>query len=156
MSYHLYADDTQLYPSFDSNSPSSGTQAIIRLEACISNICQWMLENKLKLHDDKTEFLKFLPQRLNESITPSSLQIGNENIGLSTKAKNLEVLFDSSLNLYTHISATCKSAFYQLHCFSHIKRYLTTEALKTAVHALILSKRDYCSSLLVVQKRLNT
>ena len=146
MSYHLDTDETQLYLSFDSNSPSSGTQAIVQLEACISNIHQWMLENKLKLNDDKTEFIKFLPQPCSESITPSSPQKGNENIGLSTKAKNLGVLLDRSLNLSTHISATCKSAFYQLHCLSRIKCYLTTEALQTAVHALILSKLDYCNS----------
>ena len=108
-----------------------------------------MLENKLKLNDDKTEFLKFLPQPHNESITLSSLQIGNENIGLSTKAKNLEALFNPSLNLSTHITATCKSAFCQLHRLSCIKRYLTTDALKTDVHALISSKLDYCNSLLV-------
>ncbi len=101
-----------------------------------------------QLNDDKTEFLKFLPQPWHESTTPNSIQIGTENIGLSTNAKNLGVLFDPSLNLSTHISATCKSAFYQLHCLSRIKRYLTVEALKTAVHALISSKLDYCNSLL--------
>ncbi len=50
--------------------------------------------------------------------------------------------------MMTHISATCKSAFYQLHCLSHIKRYLTTEALKAAAHALISSKLNYFNSLL--------
>ncbi len=148
MSYYLYADDTQLYLSFDSNSPSAGNHAIIQLEACISKIRQWMLENRLKLNDDKTEFLKLISQPQNETITPNSLKIGTENIGLLTKAKNLGVLFDPSLNLSTHISATCKSAFYQLYCFSRIKCYLTTEALKTAVHPPISSKLDYCNSLL--------
>ena len=146
MSY-LYADDTQSYLSFDSNSPSAGNLAIVQLEACISDIRQWMLENRLKRNDDKPEFLKFLIQPWNETITPSSLKIGMENIGLFTKAKNLGVLFDPSLNL-THISATCKSAFYQLHCLSRIKRYLTIEALKTPVYALISNKLDYCNSLL--------
>ena len=60
--YHLYADNTQLYVSFDSSTPSSGIDAITRLEACISDIHHWMLENKFKLNNDKTEFLKFLPQ----------------------------------------------------------------------------------------------
>ncbi len=79
MSYHLYADDTQLYLSFDSKVPSAGPEAIARLESCIADIRQWMLVNKLKLNDDKTEFLKFLPQSQHEHITPSSIKIGSES-----------------------------------------------------------------------------
>ncbi len=49
MSYHLYADDTQHYLSFDSKVPSPGPKAIAQLELCIVDIRQWMLVNKLKL-----------------------------------------------------------------------------------------------------------
>ena len=48
-----------------------------------------------------------------------------------------------------HITSICKAANYQLHRLSHIKKYLTPESLKTAVHALVASKIDYCNSLLV-------
>ena len=46
-----------LYLSFDSGITSSGSKAIAQLEACISDIPDWMLTNRLKLNDDKTEFL---------------------------------------------------------------------------------------------------
>ena len=49
----------------------------------------------------------------------------------------------------SHITATCKSANYQLYCLNRIKHYLSPDTLKTAVHALIYSKLDYCNSLLV-------
>ena len=107
-----------------------------------------MLVNKLKVNDDKTEFLKFLPQSQHEHITPSSIKIGAESIDTSAKAKNLGVIIDLSLNLASHITATGRAANYQLHCLSRIKRYLTPDALKAAVHALISSKLDYCNSLL--------
>ena len=80
MSFHLYADDTQLSLSFDSRVPSSGPDAIARLESYIADIHHWMPGNKLKLNDDKTEFLKFLPQSQHEHITPSSLKSGSESI----------------------------------------------------------------------------
>ena len=108
-----------------------------------------MLTNRLKLSDDKTEFLKFLPQPHPTSFIPESLLIGSDHITTSTKAKNLEVLLDPSLTLSSHITLTCKSANYQLYCLSRIKRYLSPGALKTAIHALISSKLDYCNSLLV-------
>ena len=92
MCYHLYADDTQLFVSFNSAKPGSGSEAITRLEACISNIREWMLRNRLKLNDDKTEFLKFLPPSNTNSVTPDSLHIGSDLIALSTNVKNLGVL----------------------------------------------------------------
>ena len=58
------------------------------------------------------------------------------------------MIIDPSLNLGSHITATGRAANYQLHCLSRIKRYLTPDALKVAVHALISSKLDYCNSLL--------
>ncbi len=149
MCYHLYTYDTQLYLSFDSDTPSSGSEAIARLEACISDIHEWMLTNRFKLNNDKTEFLKFLPQSNTNSDTPDSLQIGSDHIALSSKGKNLWVLFDPSLTLTLHITTTCKFANYQLYCLGRIKHYLSSDALKAAVHELISSKLDYCNSLLV-------
>ena len=49
--YHCYADDTQLYVSF--NSKSSPDVIIRNLEACISSVKCWMQTNMLKLNDEK-------------------------------------------------------------------------------------------------------
>ena len=71
-----------------------------------------MLVNKLKLNDDKTEFLKFLPQSQQGHTTPSSIKIGAESIDTSVRAKNLGVIIDPSLNLASHITATGRAANY--------------------------------------------
>ena len=119
------------------------------LESCISDIWEWMLKNRLKLNDDRTEFWKFLPSSNTQSVIPDSLHIGSDLIDLLTKAENLGVLLDQSLNLSSHITATCKSANYQLYIISRNKHNLSPDAFKTAVHALISGKLDYCNILLI-------
>ena len=58
---HLYADDTQLYLSFDSCVSSTHDTAIMQFESCTAEIKAWMLSNRFKLNGHKTEFLQFLP-----------------------------------------------------------------------------------------------
>ena len=53
MNFHFYADDSQVYFSFDSNS----SVIVPRIEACLHDIATWMSLNKLKLNGGKTELL---------------------------------------------------------------------------------------------------
>ena len=54
--YHVYADDTQIYVSFKCDDP---LQALGKINVCISDIRRWMILNKLKINDAKTEFIIF-------------------------------------------------------------------------------------------------
>ena len=54
------------------------------------DIKEWMLANKLKLNDDKTEFLLFNPRSFD--IETNSLIFGSETINLSPSAKLLEFI----------------------------------------------------------------
>ena len=53
ISYHQYADDTQLYTSVDSSSSAD----ITRLSSCAEAVTKWHLENSLLLNPSKTEAL---------------------------------------------------------------------------------------------------
>ena len=52
--FHINADDTQLYVSFNLSNPNV---ALDRMNLCISDLRIWMIRNKLKSNDYKTEFL---------------------------------------------------------------------------------------------------
>ena len=134
MAFHLYADDTQLFLSFDSCVPSTSNAAIIQLESCITEIRAWMLINKLKLNVDKTKFLRFLPNTVKALNHGQTIQIGSDQVNLGSQAKNLGVIPDSAPTMDTHITSTCKAANYHLYCLSRIRKYLTPEALKMAVY----------------------
>ena len=51
--YHIYADGTQLYISFKCKDP---LEPLTKLNICISDIRVWMIKNKIKINDSKTEF----------------------------------------------------------------------------------------------------
>ena len=57
--YHQFADDIQLYLSFNPTRPGGCDRALCQLSNCITDIRAWMLIGGLKLNDDKTEFLVF-------------------------------------------------------------------------------------------------
>ena len=62
--------------------------------------------------------------------------------------QSLEVVLDSSLTLSHHISAVCRSAYLELRKISAIRPFLTTSATATLVCSRVLSRVDYCNSLL--------
>ena len=53
MTYHLYADDTQLFQEFSLSDNTSPEIAIRKMERCVTSIRQWTKTNLLKLNDDK-------------------------------------------------------------------------------------------------------
>ena len=100
MSFHLYADDTQLYMTFDNDVPTSKATAWSQMEYCMEEIWSWMHVNKLKLNGDKTEFLHSSPdQRHSCSDLMEAMKIGSNIISAETDAKNLWVIFDLVISL---------------------------------------------------------
>ncbi len=54
LDYHMYADDTQEYVSFDIRQPDQQSDAIQKMECCLNDVCQWMSQNMLILNCEKT------------------------------------------------------------------------------------------------------
>ncbi len=148
LSFHLYADDTQLYLSFNRSDPASADLAINKLEQCIHEIKQWMLVNKLKLNGNKTEFIKIASKTNTVPSSLTSLRVDTDVVQPTISARNLGVTFDSEMSLSPHVQSLCKSANFQLHQISRIRKYLTLEATATLVHSLITSRLDYCNAVL--------
>ena len=100
--YHIYADDTQLYIKFDLSDPSIELE---KINLCISDIRTWMIKNKLKINDSKTEFLVLSSSIFKQHFNDLQINVGNTEINPSLSARNLGVIFDSHLNLESHINS---------------------------------------------------
>ena len=143
MSYHLYADDTQIYISFKS---SETDLARARIEACIQDINQWMSQNLLKMNKDKTGLL-IINARHRPTPPISSISICDETINPSINARNIGVYFDSTMSMETQVGETCKSAFLHLRNIWRIRKYLSVRSAEILVHAFITSRLDSCNAL---------
>ena len=78
----------------------------------------------------------------------SSIRVGDVDVVPYTRQKKLGSWFDSHMDMATHITKTCGSAFFYLYNFRHIQKYLTSECTEKLIHAFITSRLDYCNSLL--------
>ena len=80
---------------------------------------------------------------------PTSLKISDDCvITFSDSIRNLGFFIDSELKFTVHIIKVCQACFLELRRVSSIRHLLSTDATKTLVISLVLSRLDYCNSLL--------
>ena len=146
INYHLYADDTQVYIEFD---PPEGTDAVNRLERCISDVSEWMHTNFLKLNHDKTEYIVISSKHSKiNSDNISHIKVGNVTVKSTHAVKNIGAIFDEHLTMEDHISSMCRSCYVHIRNIGKIRKYLTQPAAEKLIHAFVSSRLDHHNSLL--------
>uniref|UniRef100_A0AAY4DP64 Reverse transcriptase domain-containing protein n=1 Tax=Denticeps clupeoides TaxID=299321 RepID=A0AAY4DP64_9TELE len=141
-SYISYADDTQFYPSF----PPEDATIATKISACLSDISAWMSEQHLQLNLSKTEILIFPGN--NSPQQNLSIQIGSLLLTPTASAKSLGVWIDDKLSLNHHVAAISRSCRFTLYNIRKIRSFLSQQATQLLVQAMVISKLDYCNSLL--------
>lgn len=153
---HAYADDSQLYLSFRTDSFASEMEALNAMEQCVRAVRAWMIIDKMKMNDGKTEFMIIGTRQQLTKVTIYSLTVGNSSITAVDKARNLGVWFDSNMNFNVHITKTCSLFFYFLYNIRRIRKYLTYESTQKLVIALVIGHLDYCNSLFYGCRRIKS
>ena len=149
ISHHLYADDTQLYLTFKPNRNGSKEACIQGLESCIREIREWMCMNLLKLNDGKTEFIILGTHQQLQKIGHTSIQIGEDQVTPVDMVRNLGFFMDKHLKNKDHINRITSSTYNMLRKIQQSRSLLDNHTTKIIVQALVLSKMDYCNSLLL-------
>lgn len=146
LSHHSFSDDNQIYVS----GPISDVQNLVTsTQSCISELKSWMDVNKLKLNEDKTEMILIKPQKSSSGASlPSSVDLNGTSIALASSVRNLGVTLDQSLSFQQHVANICRMCYFEIRRISSIRHVLTEDATKTLLCAFVLSRLDYCNSLL--------
>ena len=76
---HAYADDHQLYMAFSPNLVSLN-EAVSCMESCLQNVKSWMISNKLKMNNSKTEFIIIGSYQQLAKINLTSIMVGEHRI----------------------------------------------------------------------------
>ena len=154
--YHFFADDSELYSCLPTE-PESALSALRNVESCCRQIKIRMTNNKLKLNEQKTEVLLCGPSSRRETVPVDRLSVGEVSIPFSNVVKTLGVTLDAEFYMEQHVSAVVRSCFFHIRSLSKVRPYITYKAASSIAVCLILSKLDYCNSLLsgLPQNRLN-
>jgi len=105
-----------------------------------------MRANRLQVNPSKTEVLWCASGRRQHQIPTSPVRIGSTYVLPVSSVRDLGVHIDSDVSLRTHVTATVRSCFAALR--RSVRRCLAQHALLTLIRALVVSKVDYCCSVL--------
>ena len=144
---HAYADDTQIY-GFCGPSAMSTSALVDRVSACFDDVSAWTRSNRLQLNPSKTEVLWCSSGRRQHQIPATPVRIGDALITPVSTVRDLGVHLNSDVTMTTHVTATVRACFAVLRQIQSVRRSLPRATLVTLLRALVISKLDYCNSVL--------
>ena len=144
--HHSFADDLQLQMSAP---PDRLSELLHSMQSCMSDVKAWATAKMLNLNDSKTELMLVTSKRSKHLHNlPTSITIGNAQIPFKQSVKNLGFTLDCHLTMNAHVSNIARTCYFELRRLASIRRFLTSTATATLVSAFVLSRIDYCNSLL--------
>jgi hypothetical protein len=144
--YVLYADDIQLYVS---TSLDRLSETIQNIEACIIEVRSWLASIFLKLNEKKTEFILIGNPSLLNRCSPVVLRVGEYSLHPASSVRSLGVQLDKHLTMEEHIKKISATSFMYLRLISRVRRSLNRRHQLMLTNALVLSRVDFCGSLLI-------
>nr|XP_054588790.1 uncharacterized protein LOC129153526 [Nothobranchius furzeri]XP_054588791.1 uncharacterized protein LOC129153526 [Nothobranchius furzeri]XP_054588792.1 uncharacterized protein LOC129153526 [Nothobranchius furzeri] len=102
------------------------------------------MANVLHLNEGKTELIVFHPNSRN---VDRYVDLGPHSPYSKPVVTSLGVKLDAGLKFDAHINSVIQSSFFHLRRLAKIKPMLSRAHLERVLHAFVISRLDYCSSL---------
>ena len=144
---HGYADDHQVLYSFQIDFQVAAIRRTI--PQCLDLISDWMNRHFLKLNPSKSQVIVFYPKANSGQIVFNRLMLSDGSyIEISPEVYNLGVTLDSQLTYSPYISSIISQGYQLIRSVAGIRKYLSTDHIKTLVNSIVIAKVDNCNSLL--------
>ena len=143
ISYHCYADDTQIYFSFETIN-----EAEHKLGEIFHAVDKWMSSRRLKLNSDKTECILISTNSgIRRNLDVDSIMLGTTSVGLSKSVRNLGFILDNKLTLSDQINNVKRKVIVNLINISRVAKFIDEGTRMKLMHGLVLSVIDFCNAL---------
>ena len=135
--YKLYADDIEIH---------TPTKYSIQLQNCLNDINNWLTNNDLLLNIKKTELINI--NMTNSTASFLDIYIDDIIILKTNSEKYLGLHFNNELNFNKHINLIRQTTTAQLFNLRRLHSYMNITTTTLLTHSLIISRLQYCNSLL--------
>lgn len=143
--HSFYADDTQLYFSFN---PSEVQLACENINDDLSRLLQEAKNHSLNINPVKSSLILFGRSYVISEISERvKVKIDNEVIPVVNETKNLGVIFDSGLRFKKQVSNMIRNAYFKLKILFNSRHLLSHKLKITLCELFVLSQFNYCSTL---------
>ena len=145
--HHSFSDDLQLHMSAP---PDIISELLHFMQSCIGDVKAWATANMLNRNDNMTELMLVSSKRtklLHD--LPTSITIGNAKITFRHSVIKIGLTLDCHLTMNAHVTNIARTCYFELRRLASMRRFLTSTATATLVSAFVLSRIDYCISMLL-------
>ena len=145
-SIHGYADDHQIFKAFKIEFQFATLR--YSLPKCLSLVASWMKRYFLKLNAGKSQVIVFTPESQSNGLLVQRVLLDDGSVlPISTEAMNLGMLLDSRLTFTPQIDRVIQSCYRLLRDITFIRKYLSTDEIKSLVNSIVVARIDYCNAL---------
>ena len=142
-----YADDNTISTCIDPNVQNNEQQVVGKIQNSIEKTKHWMYLNRLKMNDQKTNFIMYGNNVQLAKCSTKHIKIGEETIVGSDKINPLGIDIDKNLTFKEHIKKKCKIAMYNLYNIRSLRQHLNNKTTQTLIYGLVTSHLDYINAI---------
>ena len=137
--YHLYADDTNIYPADPSHSTAAETVNMI-----LTRVSSFLEAGGMQLNPSKTRFLLLLKPNVHADC---ALQFCNSRIQQSQQAMYLGIIIDEHLSFQQQVSNIRSTVIGKVNAFRRCRHLLSARAKQTVYLAFVHSTLEYAQAM---------